>query len=106
MVMDINQLQIKVSELELLITDLQNELRRAQESSVPHILGQLRLREILLLYVGDNKNDELGERLAQEYGTEISNLIIKNIFMLNNAPIPDSGRETMRTAFNHGNCRW
>jgi hypothetical protein len=87
------------------IAELQAELQRAREASVDTMLGQLRLREAILLYVGQNA-DNFAQQIAGTFGYEVARAVSASLFVLDNAPVPPEAREALRAAFNHGMNRW
>lgn len=95
----------KIQRQERLITKLQAELQRARETSVESFLGPLRLREAVLLYVGQDAAG-FSKQIAQDFGSEIARAISNSLFVLDNAPISPEVREAFRKATNHGMSRW
>ncbi len=56
----------KIQRQDQFIAELQAELQRAREASVDAMLGQIRLREAVLLYVGRDANN-FTEQIAQKF---------------------------------------
>ena len=95
----------KIQRQERLITKLQAELQQARNTSVQSMLGPLRLRETLLLYVGDDAAG-FSQQIAKDFGSEIARAISNSLFVLDNAPVLPEVREAIRKATNHGMSRW
>lgn len=57
----------KIQRLEQFVVQLRTELQRAREVSVDTMLGQLRLREAVLLYVGRDAKS-FRQQIAGAYG--------------------------------------
>ena len=95
----------KVQRQDHFIAELQAELQQARQASVATMLGQLRLREAVLLYVGQDANN-FAQQIAENFGSEVARAVSGSLFVLDNAPIPPEVRETIRKATNHGMNRW
>lgn len=95
----------KIQRQERFINELQEELRQARSASIETMLGQLRLREAVLLYVGQD-TDNLTQQLAQEFGIEVARAVSASLFVLDNAPVSVDARNALRAACNHGMNRW
>ena len=95
----------KIQRQDRFITELQVELQRARQASVDTMLGQLRLREAVLLYVGQDA-DNFAQQIAETFGSEIARAVSSSVFVLDNAPVPPEAREAVRTACNRGMNRW
>ena len=95
----------KIQSQERRIALLEQELLTARKASVDAMLGQLRLRETVLVHVGKDA-DAFKEKLAQDYGSDMALHVAKHLFNMNNAPVPIECRDTMLNAFNHGMNRW
>lgn len=95
----------KIQRQERFIVALQEELRQARSASIETMLGQLRLREAVLLYVGHDA-DNFTQQIAEKFGSEVARVISTSLFVLDNAPLADGEREAVRSAFNHGMNRW
>ncbi|GKS87020.1 hypothetical protein AVMA1855_22730 [Acidovorax sp. SUPP1855] len=95
----------KIRRQDLLIAQLQAELQRAQQASADTLLGQLRLREALLLYVGQHA-DDFAKQIAGNFSDDVARAVSNSLFVLDNAPIPRDAREAIRKATNHGLNRW
>ncbi len=95
----------KIQRQDRLIAELQAELQQARQASVDTMLGQLRLRESVLLYVGDDAG-KFAQQIAESFGIEIARAVSASLFVLDNAPVPPEVREAIRKAFNHGMTRW
>jgi hypothetical protein len=95
----------KIQRQQRFIDELQDELRQVRSSSIETILSQLRLREAVLLYVGQDANKFM-QQIAQEFGSEVATSVSFSLFVLDNAPVPSGVRDALRTAFNHGMNRW
>lgn len=95
----------KIQRQDRFIAELQAELQQARESSIARMLGQFRLREAVLLYVGQDA-DTFIEQFNMNFGSEVTKALSNNLFVLNNAPVAPEVREAIRTATNHGMNRW
>ncbi|PTT89373.1 hypothetical protein DBR42_07990 [Pelomonas sp. HMWF004] len=95
----------RIQQQDRLIADLSADLRDARQASINTMLGQLRLREAVLLYVGRDA-DSLAQQLTEAFGVDIARAVSKSLFVLDNAPVATEVRETIRTATNHGMNRW
>lgn len=96
----------KVQRQERFIAQLQGELERARETSVERVLGQLRLREAVLIYVGRDLQKLLRDMDEEFCGHEAVRAVTNSLFVLDNAPVPVDVREAIRDATNHGMNRW
>jgi hypothetical protein len=95
----------KIQRQERFIAQLQADLEQARQASVDNMLGQLRLREAVLLYVGQDA-DHFAQQIAENFGSEVARAVSNSLFVLDNAPVPTEVREALRTATNHGMNRW
>lgn len=95
----------KIEALERTVSRLQTELHEARESSIHNMVGQLRLHEAVLLYVGPDVTTFV-EQLEQEYGNDTASRIASNLFNLHTAPVSQYTRDAMSRAINHGMGRW
>ena len=95
----------KIQRQERFIAELQAELQQARQASVETMLGQLRLREAVLLYVGQEA-DNFTQQLAESFGGEVARAVSNSLFVLDNAPVSSEAREAIRKATNHGMNRW
>lgn len=95
----------KIRRQERFIAQLQNDLERARQAAVDAMLGQLRLRGAVLLYVGQ---DSAGfrQQLVETFGGEVARAVSNSLFVLDNAPVSHEVREAIRAATNHGMNRW
>ena len=64
----IETLTEKIQRQDRFIAELQAELQRARQASVDAMLGQLRLREAVLLYVGQDV-DNFAQQIAENFGS-------------------------------------
>lgn len=90
---------------ERIITQLQADLEEARQGAAGRVLGQLRLREAVLLYVGQDA-DNFAQQLAEALGIEVARAVSASLFVLDNAPVSVEVRETIRKATNRGMNRW
>ena len=95
----------RIQRQDRLIAVLQVELQRARQASVDTMLGALRKREAILLYVGQDA-DNFTQQLAESFGSEVKRAVSYSLFVLNNAPVTSEVREAIRSATNHGMNRW
>lgn len=95
----------KIQRQERFIAQLQADLEQARQVSVDTLLGQLRLREAVLLYVGQDV-DNFAQQIAENFGSEIARAVSNSLFLLDNAPVSTETREALRAATNHGMNRW
>lgn len=95
----------KIQRQERFIAQLQADLEQARQASVDTMLGQLRLREAVLLYVGQDA-DNFTQQIAENFGSDVARAVSNSLFVLDNAPVPAEAREALRAATNHGMNRW
>lgn len=95
----------KIQRQDRFIAELKTELQWARQASVDTMLGQLRLREAVLLYVGQDA-DNFAKQIAETFGSDVARAVSNSLFVLDNAPIPPEAREAIRKATNHGMNRW
>jgi hypothetical protein len=95
----------KIQRQQRFIDELEEELRQARRSSVEMMLGELRLREAILLYVGQDANNFV-QQIAQAFGSAVAGSVSASLFMLDNAPVPPDVRDALRAACHHGMSRW
>ena len=87
------------------IAQLLAHLEQTRQAAVDKMLGQLRLREAVLLYVGqDVRGFEL--QIAERFGSDVARAVVSSLFILDNAPVPPTVREAIRNALKHGMNRW
>lgn len=101
----IETLTEKIQRQDRFIAELQAELQRARQASVDAMLGQLRLHEAVLLYVGQDV-DNFAQQIAENFGSDVARAVSNSLFVLDNAPVPSEVREAIRKATNHGMNRW
>lgn len=102
----IETLTEKIQRQDRFIAKLEGELRRAREASVDRMLGQLRLREAVLLYVGHDADKLISELDAEFRGHDAVHAVSSSLFVLDKAPVPTEVREAIRKAANHGMNKW
>ena len=95
----------KIQRQDRFIAQLQADLEQARQASVDVMLGQLRLREAVLLYVGQDA-DNFEQQIAENFGSGVARAVSNSLFVLDNAPVPSEVRESIRKATNHGMNRW
>lgn len=95
----------KIQRQERFIAQLQADLEQARRASVDTMLGQLRLREAVLLYVGQDA-DTLVQQIAENFGGDVARAVSNSLFVLDNAPVSSEAREAIRKATNRGMNRW
>lgn len=96
----------KIEGLERHVAELQGRLQQAQASAMGAMLGPLRLRSTVLLYLGKEDMASYSERLARDFGTDAMDTIAQHLFDLNNVPLAAEGKEALRAAMNYGIQRW
>ena len=101
----IETLTEKIQRQDRFIAQLQADLEIARQASVNNMLGQLRLREAVLLYVGQDA-DSFARQIAESFGGDVARAVSNSLFVLDNAPVPTEAREALRAATNHGMNRW
>lgn len=101
-----NALIEKIGRLERHISKLENDLRQARSATLDAVLGPLRLREVALVYFGDEEIEGYATTLAQEFDAHVADQVLCHVFDLNGAPVTDEQREAIRRSFNHGMDRW
>lgn len=87
------------------IKQLEADLEQALQTSVEKMLGQLRLREAVLLYVGQDL-DHFNAQIAEKFGDEVAGAVSSSLFVLDRAPVPSETKEAIRKAANRGMNRW
>lgn len=95
----------KIQRQERLIAQLQADLQQARQASVDTMLRQLRLREAVLLYVG-NDGANFAQQIAENFSSEVAQAVSNSLFVLDNAPVSSEVRESVRKATSHGMNRW
>ena len=95
----------KIQRQDRFIAQLQADLEIARQASVNNMLGQLRLREAVLLYVGQDA-DSFARQIAESFGGDVARAVSNSLFVLDNVPVPIEAREALRAATNHGMNRW
>lgn len=95
----------KIQRQERFIAKLQTDLEQVKQASLDNMLGELRLREAVLLYVGQDQ-ENFQQEFAETFGSELSLAVSNSLFVLDNAPVPSEVRESIRKATNHGMDRW
>lgn len=95
----------KIQRQDRFISQLQADLEQARAASVDTMLGQLRLREAVLLYVGQDP-DNFAQQIAETFGGNVARVVSNSLFVLDNAPVSTEAREALRVATNHGMNRW
>ena len=101
----IETLTEKIQRQDRFIAQLQADLEIARQASVDNMLGQLRLREAVLLYVGQDA-DSFARQIAESFGGDVARAVSNSLFVLDNAPVSTEAREALRAATNHGMNRW
>lgn len=96
----------KIERLERANATLQEELQRARSESLNAMLGPLRLKEIVLVYLGDESRGQITERMAKEYGSAVATETTRHLFVLGASPLSEEQRQAVRSAANHGMNRW
>ena len=96
----------KIQRQERFIAELQAELQLARQGSVETMLGQLRLREAVLLYVGRDADKLIRDLDAEFRGHDAVRAVSNSLFVLDNAPVPAEVREALRKATDRGVKRW
>lgn len=95
----------KAQRRDSLIEELEVELQKARQASVTSMLGQLRLREAVLLYVGHDANNFI-QQITETFGVEIASAVEVSLFTLDNAPVSSDVKEALRVACHGGMHRW
>lgn len=98
-------LALRIHNQDRFIAKLLAERDRMQKASVENMLGALRKREAVLLFVGENAI-AFTEQIAQKYGKDIGLAVANSLFVLDNAPVSPDVREAFRKATNHGMNKW
>lgn len=96
----------KIQRQDRFIAQLQAELHLARQASVETMLGRLRLREAVLLYVGHDADKLIDDLDAEFHGHDAVRAVSNSLFVLDNAPVPPEVREAIRQATNRGMNRW
>lgn len=95
-----------IAELKRTVEQLRQQLEEARTYPIGDLTGALRLRETVLLYVGEEPSDALQQKFIEEFGFDVAQQAMRHLFYLENAPVSAVVREQMRAAFNHGMNRW
>ena len=90
----------KIRNLEGQIEFLREQLDQSRTKEIERVIGRLRLRELLFLYVGDDV-EKLAKDLEKEFG-ETAAQIFRHMFMLDNVCITEEQRDAVKVALNHG----
>lgn len=85
---------------------LERDLKVARNASMAAAIGQLRLHELCLVYVGDQRIDDVIANLRATLGDAAVSEIDRHVYDLSNAPLPHSQKQAVKRAFNHGMSRW
>ncbi len=101
----IETLAEKIRRQDRYIAQLQADLKQAQRSSIDSLLGQLRLREAVLLYVGQDAA-KFAQQIVEAFGTDVEQTVSNSLFVLDNAPVPPEVRDSIREATKGGMHRW
>jgi hypothetical protein len=86
----------KIKRQQYLIARLQEELRLAQAASIATVLGDLRLRRAILIYVG-NDVVKFEQELRVQFGVDVTQNVLRHLHELDKAPLAHGVREAMRT---------
>lgn len=95
----------KIEQQTRVIAELRLELQRAKQAAIGPMIGHLRMREAVLLYVGQDAED-FAQQLAVRLGSDDAREVSKNLFVLDNAPLTPEVRSVIRQATNRGMNRW
>lgn len=97
----------RIQRLEATIARLQEELAQAEAGAVmAGVMGELRARAAILLYVGTKTPDALRQEFMEAFGVNVAQQAMRHLFYLNNAPVSPLVLNEMRTAFDGGMSRW
>lgn len=94
-----------IQKLERQVALLEVELEGARSTSVESMLGELRMREAILLYVGES-TDQFVQSIEEALGSKAALKILQFIFFLDRAPVNPNVRQALREACNHGMSKW
>lgn len=92
----------KIERQDRIIAELQYELQLTRQASLEGMLGPLRLREAVLLYVGQDA--DFTQQIAEAFGSDVARAVSAHLFVLDKAPVLPEVREAMRKAIDHGMC--
>lgn len=92
----------KVERQDRFIKELQSELDQARNASVDTMLGQLRLRGAVLMYVGHQSVEGFERQIFEAFGAGIAGAVSTSLFVLDNAPLSPEARTMVRKAIQSG----
>lgn len=95
----------KIQRQERWIEQLQAELHEARLAAAHTLLPWIRLREAVLLYIGQDP-DNFAMQITENFSAEIAGTVSRNLFVLDRAPLPVAVRDAVRRAANHGSFTW
>lgn len=95
----------KIEQQDRTIADLHAAIEKVRQTSVEAMLGQLRLRGALLLYIGQDA-DNFAKAIADNFGFDTASAVLNCLFVLDNAPVKPEVRDAIRFAANQGMNRW
>lgn len=101
MMVSLKALTEKIERQDAHIDQLQAELQRAREASAASVLGQLRLREAVLVYLGADPA-ALEHQLSRTLGSAVTQDALRHLVLLDDAP---AAREELRRLINGGVTR-
>lgn len=96
----------KIASLEVQVSRLQAELETNRKATLAAMLGPLRLHGIILTYIGVDNTADLVKSLSEKFSAWEVNQAIRHLFVLNHAPCTDEQRETVRSVFQDGTCKF
>ena len=93
----------KINQLDNEVLRLREALHQSKKDSLS-ALGAMRLHGAILLSLGNTA--ELLNWVKQSFGDEAVKSITNNLFVLDNAPMPESLIQKIKTATDNGMTRW
>lgn len=95
-----------IERLETRVKQLESALRASESVSLDAALGPLRLRQAILLFIGNGPADGFLEEVDQKMGAEIARALSNHLFVLDNAPLSPVHRDAVRAVFQGGMNRF
>lgn len=102
----INSLQEKIQRLEYRVKQLEAEFRKVESTTLEATLGSLRLRQIILIYLGNEDSYPVADEIRNSLGHSVAEQAFRHLFELNRIPISTENRESLRKAVDNGMSRW
>lgn len=99
-------LQEKIQRLEYRVKQLEAELIEVGSTTLEATMGSLRLRQIILIYLGNEDSYSVADEISNSLGHSVAEQAFRHLFELNRIPISTENRESLRKAVDNGMSRW